>query len=196
MRRSGQFLKFLGIGVFIVSIFMIASFIYITYIGDLSRTTVIKSQAAYDRLGVTEEVMHASCATDARGVFRLSAIRDGNLSCITSDRTVGLRFTMTIGGSTETHAYSVHDGTVETLAADASLRSGEEDIRDVPIVVQGNQGRYRGIVSMAVAGTGWQCRQLPGRCVDEGTACLRPADADCGAGRICCRITVGGPGAP
>ncbi len=193
MRRRGQFIKYLGVGVFIVSVFMVASFVYISYTQDLSETTVIKSQAAYDQLGVTEEVLHAGCATYSRAVFNLTAVQDGDLSCITSDRTIRLSFTIETGGDPEIHNYSIQNGEVEEMSPGEALATGTEEVRTYPLVVRDGDSRYRGTVDMAVSGTGWQCRQVPGRCVDAGSGCARPASGvDCGSGRICCRVDGGG----
>lgn len=195
MRRQGQgrLLKFTVIGAYITAVFVIMAFFFIAYMGDLSRTTVIKSQAAYDKLGVTEEVLNAGCATRSRGVFEYEAITSGNLSCITSDRAIGISFRVGDDPGVSEFNYTIQNGDVEESSG--GIVSGSEGIRRFPMVVNNSGEIDRGEVWMAVSGTGWQCRQLPGRCVDADSVCINREDADCGPNSVCCRITPG-PGAP
>lgn len=196
MQRIGQLslIKFFAIGTYLVAVFVVMLFMFGTYVGDLSRTTVIKSQAAYDKLGVTEEVLNAGCATRSRGIFEYEAIDDGDLSCITSDRAIGISFRVQRGGLEE-HNYSIQDGAVDDLSGD-TITSGTEEVRKFRIVVNESGTIHRGSIWMAVSGTGWQCRQLPGQCVSEDSACINREEADCGPSRICCRVTQGGSTLP
>lgn len=194
MKRKGVDIKFMTVGALIVGVFVAVSILYLSFLDDLTTTTEVKSSAAYERLGVTEEVLNAACATNARGIFTYDAVVNGELSCIETGRAIGLRFSVQRGGELEVYSYSITgsaSGTVvSNLGEGESITRYAEHPRTYHIAVEEGDRMYRGTVDISITGGGWRCEAAGGRCIGEGQACAGSTlELDCGQGRTCCRTT-------
>lgn len=76
------------------------------------------------------DVLGASCATRSRGVFYLSAVRSGDLSCLQPEDSVQLQFTLEDG--------SVYSWELERSGSGVSVRD--------PVVVAAFDNTYRVLV--------------------------------------------------